>query len=238
MYQTRSAVFALSSALLATALVGCGREEPKYEPTPAVSGLSASLPAVPTIPERPVKDGDAFTVWGASYYQRNRVHQNEVLDQNISLVGYITKVNYEDAPECAVHETGKGDPDGCKPPIPTFWIGDSKDAPENETMKVQGWASNYANIYSAIEEYDKLKADEKPKEPIMDNTWGIELPFPLPAKGAKVKIAGTYSTGFTLASSGVVADPIMGILTYKSMEYLEQSSELANLPGMKPRKQP
>lgn len=236
LYQTRTAVFALSSVFFATALAGCGREEAKYEPVPAVSGLSVSLPAVPNIAERPVKDGDAYTVWGASYYQRNRVHQNEVLDQNISIVGYITKVNYEDAPECAVHETGKGDPDGCKPPIPTFWIGDSKDAPENETMKVQGWASNYANIYSAIEEYDKLKADEKPKEPIMDNTWGVELPFPLPAKGAKVKIAGTYSTGFTLASSGVVADPIMGIMTYKSMEYLENATELANLPGMKARK--
>jgi len=236
LYQTRTAVFALSSVFFVTALARCGREEAKYEPVPAVSGLSVSLPAVPNIAERPVKDGDAYTVWGASYYQRNRVHQNEVLDQNISIVGYITKVNYEDAPACAVHETGKGDPDGCKPPIPTFWIGDTKDAPENETMKVQGWASNYANIYSAIEEYDKLKADEKPKEPVMDNTWGVELPFPLPAKGAKVKIAGTYSTGFTLASSGVVADPIMGIMTYKSMEYLENATELANLPGMKPRK--
>lgn len=234
--QTRTAVFALSSVIFTTALVGCGREEAKYEPVPAVSGLSVSLPAVPTIAERPIKDGDAYTIWGASYYQRNRVHQNEVLDQNLSIVGYITKVNYEDAPECAVHETGKGDPDGCKPPIPTFWIGDTKDAPENETMKVQGWASNFANIYSAMEEFDKLKADEKPEEPIMDNTWGVELPFPLPAKGAKVKVAGSYSTAFTLASSGAVADPIMGILTYKSVEYLEKAPELAILPGMKPRK--
>src|SRR5690606_20301721 len=91
LYQTRTAVFALSSVFFATALVGCGREEAKYEPVPAVSGLSVSLPAVPNIAERPVKDGDAYTVWGASYYQRNRVHQNEVLDQNISIVGYITK---------------------------------------------------------------------------------------------------------------------------------------------------
>jgi hypothetical protein len=70
----------------------------------------------------------------------------------------------------------------------------------------------------------------------MDNTWGVELPFPLPAKGAKIKVTGNYSTAFTLASSGVVADPIMGIMTYQSMEYLEPASELANLPGMKERK--
>ncbi len=226
----------LGLAFLAASVTGCGREEAKYEPVPEVSGLSVSLPPVPSVPDKPIKDGDAYTVWGASYSQRNRVHSQEVMDQNISVVGYITKTNYADAPECAVHETGKGDPDGCRPPIPTFWIADSKDAPENEWMKVLGWASNFANIYSAIEEYDKLKKDEKPEEPIMDNTWGVELPFPLPADGAKVKVTGTYSTSFTLASSGVVSDPIMGVMTYKSIEYLEPAEELANLPGMKERK--
>lgn len=229
-------VSALAVCLMAPAMTGCGREAPSYEPVPPVADVKASLPGVPTIAEKPVKDGDSYTVWGVSYYQRNRVHSKEVLDQKVSIVGYITKTNYADAPECAVHETGKGDPDGCRPPIPTFWIGDSKDAPENETMKVQGWASNFANLYSAIEEYDKLKADEKPEEPIMDNTWGVELPFPLPATGAKIKITGTYSTSFTLASSGVVSDPIMGIMTYKEIEYLEPAPELANLPGMRDRK--
>lgn len=242
MFQSRTTDFAFSSArfaacaaLVSTTLIGCGREEIKYEPVPQVS-VSASLPPVPSVPDKPIKDGDAYTVWGASYSQRNRVHSQEVLDQKLTIVGYIVKTNYDEAPECAVHQTGKGDPDGCKPPIPTFWIADSKDAPESEWMKVLGWASNYANIYSAIEEYDKLKADEKPEEPIMDNTWGVELPFPLPAEGAKVKVEGTYSTSFTLASSGVVSDPIMGVLTYKGIEYLEPAPELANLPGMKERR--
>ena len=61
----------------------------------------------------------------------------------------------------------------------------------------------------------------------------------MPAKlagGSKVKVTGTYSTSFSLASSGIVADPIMGVMTYKEVEYLEKAAELANLPGMKERK--
>lgn len=234
MFQSKATALVFTASVFSSALIGCGPEEPKYEPVPAVSGISVNLPDVPTVPDKPVKDGDAYTVWGASYHMRNRVHEKEVVDQKITIVGYITKTNLPDAPECAVHETGKADPEDCKPPIPTFWIGDSKDAPENETMKVMGWASNFANIYSAIEEFDKLKEDEKPE--YSDATWGVPLPYPLPVKGAKVKVEGTYSTSFSLASSGIVADPIMGVMTYKSMEYLEKSEELATLPGMKERK--
>ncbi len=234
MIKSKVTVFTLSASVFSTALTGCGPEEPKYEPVPAVSGISATLPPVPTVPEKPVKDGDAYTVWGASYHMRNRVHEKEVVDQKLTIVGYITRTNLADAPECAVHATGKGDPEGCKAPVPTFWIADTKDAPENEQMKVMGWASNFANIYSAIEEYDKAKGDEKPE--YMDQTWGAQLPYPLPVAGAKVKVTGVYSTAFTQASSGIVADPIMGIMSYQSMEYLETPDELANLPGMKERK--
>lgn len=236
MITSRVPFIALSTAVLSIALTGCGREEATYQPVPAVSGLSANLPPIPTIPDKPIKDGENYTVWGVSYHQRNRVHTKEVTDQKLSIVGYIVKTNYDEAPECAVHETGKGDPDGCKPPIPTFWIADTKDAPESDWLKVMGWASNFANIYSAIEEFDKLKEDEKPEEAILDNTWGVEIPFPLPAKGAKVAVTGNYSTAFTLASSGVVADPIMGVMTYRKIDYLEPAAELANLPGMKERK--
>ncbi len=236
MMTSRITVIALSTAALSLALSGCGREEPTYQPVEAVSGITVNLPPVPTVPDKPIKDGESYTVWGASYHMRNRVHEKEVVDQKLSIVGYITKTNFDEAPECAVHETGKGDPDNCKAPVPAFWIADTKDAPEGEWMKVMGFASNFANIYSAIEEFDKLKADEKPEEPILDNTWGVALPYPLPAQGAKVKVTGNYSTAFTLASSGVVADPIMGIMTYQSIDYLEPAAELANLPGMKERK--
>jgi len=219
--------------LTAISAVGCGREEVKYEPVPAVSGTKASLPAVPNVPQRPEKDGDAFTVWGASYALRNRVHTKEVADQELKVVGYIVKTNLLDAPECAVHKGGKADPDGCRPAVPTFWIADSKDADLKDAMKVMGWASNYANIFDAIEEFDKGKEDAT----YADTTWGVNLPKPLPAVGAKVRVKGTYSTDFSMSSGGLEADPIMGIMTYKEIEYLEQAPELATLPGVK-RKPP
>jgi hypothetical protein len=219
--------------LTALCAVGCGREEVKYEPVPAVSGSKATLPAVPNVPQRPEKDGDAYTVWGASYALRNRVHTKEVADQELKVVGYIVKTNLLDAPECAVHKGGKADPDGCRPAVPTFWIADSKDADLKDAMKVMGWASNYANIFDAIEEFDKGKEDAT----YADTTWGVNLPKPLPAVGAKVRVKGVYSTDFSMSSGGLEADPIMGIMTYKEIEYLEQAPELATLPGVK-RKPP
>ena len=233
MTQTRLPFACSLTLALSMLLPGCGNDEPKYEPKPAVSGLSVSLPPVPTVPEKPIKAGDAYTVWGASYYLRNRVHQKEVEDQKISVVGYIVKTNLEDAPECAVHKTGTADPEGCRAPVPTFWIADSKDADLKDAMKVMGWASNYAQVFDAIKEFDGGKEDAT----YSDATWGIELPKPLPAKGAKVKVEGQYSVNFTMASAGAEADPIMGILTYGKIEYLEPAPELATLPGVK-RKAP
>lgn len=217
---------------LALTMSGCGKDEPKYEPKAAVSGLSVQLPPVPSVPSKPIKDGEAYTVWGASYYLRNRVHQKEVEDQKITVVGYIVKSNLDDAPECAVHKGGKADPENCRAPVPTFWIADEKGAELKDSMKVMGWASNFANIYDAISEYDSKEDAEH-----MDTTWGVALPKPLPAVGAKVKVEGNYSTNFTMASAGAEADPIMGILTYGKIDYVEPAPALATLPGVK-RKEP
>ena len=228
MTQTRLPFACSLTLALSFLLVGCGADEPKYEAKPAVSGLTATLPPVPTVPEKPIKDGDAYTVWGASYYLRNRVHEKKVEDQKITITGYIVKTNLDAAPECAIHKGGEGDPEGCRAAVPTFWIADSKDADLKDSMKVMGWASNYAQIFDAIKEYD-TKEDAVHS----DKTWGIELPKPLPEKGAKVKIEGQYSVNFTMASAGAEADPVMGILTYGKMDYLEQAPELATLPGVK-----
>src|SRR6187549_2614675 len=122
----RSAAAAPLALILA---LGCGQDKPKYTPRAAPSGVTASLPAVPNLPQKPLKAGDAYTVWGASYQLRSRVHHKDVANKNIKITGYISKTNLPDAPECAVHKTGKEDPEGCKPPIPTFWLCDAKDAP-------------------------------------------------------------------------------------------------------------
>ncbi len=226
--------FACIPALALTmALTGCGREEPKYEAKPAVSGLKAELPPVPNVPQKPIKVGDAYTVWGASYYMRNRVHRKDVVDQKLSVTGYIVKTNLLEAPECAVHKGGVADKEGCVAPVPTFWIADSKDAAPEDTMKVMGWASNFAHIFDAIKEYDSGKKDVE----VMDSVWGNKLPNPLPAVGAKVTVEGNYGVSFTKASGGAEADPIMGIMTAEDIKVLEPAPELATLPGIK-RKEP
>jgi len=219
-------------ALLACA-VGCSNEESKYEPKPAYTGEKASLPAVGSVPQKPIKQGEAYTVWGASYQLRSRVHHDSINDKDVKITGYIVKTNLPEAPACAVHETGKADPDNCTPPIPTFWLGDSPDAPLDETIRVMGWASNFAQLYDAIKEYKKREKSKKEAEPLQDAFWGVALPNPLPVKGAKVTVKGSYSTTFTKATSGIVSDPIMGVLTYDSVEFHEKPAELATLPGMK-----
>lgn len=228
---------AAAVTLTLVSLSACGGEKVKYTPHAAPSGVTANLPPVPNLPQRPLKAGDAYTVWGASYQLRSRVHHKDVADKDLKITGYISKTNLMDAPKCAIHKTGKEDPEGCKPPIPTFWLCDTKEAPDSDCIRVMGWASNFAQLHDAIEEEDKEKnKSDKEKEGFTDNFWGVKIPDPLPAKGAKVTVKGNYATTFTKATSGTVADPIMGLLTYEEMEVLEQAPELATLPGMKRKK--
>lgn len=218
----------LAALLASSTLTGCGGDDVKYEPRGAPSGVTATLPAVPNVPQKPVKNGDAYTVWGASYSLRSRVHNKDVVDKPITVEGYITKTNLGEAPECAVHKTGKGDPDDCKPPVPAFWIGDTKDAAEKDSIKVMGWASNFANIYDAIEQYKKDDAEE-----YKDVRFQVTIPNPIPNAGAKVKITGGYGTTYTRHTTGTEADPIMGVLTMDKFEYIEKPAEPGTLPGMK-----
>lgn len=229
--RVRNVCATVIGASLVLGAAGCGSEEIKYEPRPAPSGVKAQLPPVPNVPQKPIKAGDAYTIWGASYYLRSRVHRKEVNGKKLSLTGFITKTNLDKAPECAVHEGGKADPEGCNAPVPAFWIGDTKDAPESESIKVMGWSSNFAQIYDAIKEYDKKEDAEHE-----DTFWGVKVPNPVPVAGAKVTVKGDYSTTFTRASTGTEADPIMGLMTYESMTYHEKPTELATLPGMDKKK--
>lgn len=224
-------VTAAAVVLFAGSTFGCGGDEVKYEPKPAPSGAKASLPAVPNVPKKPIKVGDKYTIWGASFSLRSRVRQKDVAGKKISLVGYITKTNLPEAPECAVHKTGKADPEGCSPPVPAFWIADTKDADESHSIKVMGFARNFAVLYDAIEEYGK-KGRKEDEEWMLDPVWNVKIPEPIVAKGAKVEVTGTYNTTFTGSTKGAEADPIMGILTYEDMKYLEKPPEPGTLPGM------
>ena len=223
-----AAISTLISALCLGAL-GCGQEEVPYKPHGANSGVRAALPPAANLPKRPVKNGDTWTVWGASYSLRSRVHRKEVASKRLAIQGYIVKSNMTDAPACAVHKAGKADADTCLAPVPAFWIGDSKDAAEADCIKVMGWASNFAQIFDAIDEFDKGKDNAE----YNDANWGVKVPNPLPAVGAKVTVTGQYGVSFSKASSGAEADPFMGVMDFQEMTVQEPAAELATLPGKK-----
>lgn len=226
-------ISAIVSTPVLLGLLGCEAEEVKYQPRPAPTA-QASLPAMPSVPGNPIKVGDAYTVWGASYYLRSRVHRAEIDGQEIKLTGYVIKTNLDQAPKCSIHDTGKADPDDCVAPVPTFWLADSADAPEEESIRVMGWASNFAQIYSAIKEYKNPARKSKTEpDPVTDEFWGVALPEPLPVKGAKVTVKGVFGNNFTRPSRSPAADPIMGLLTYNEIEYHETPEEVATLPGVR-----
>lgn len=200
----------------------------RYAPTASVPGPVPSLPP-PRVTREPVRADDAFTVWGAAYYLRSVVHRAEVTSGTIAVTGYIVRTNLPDAPVCAVHRSGKADPENCFAPIPTFWVGDRPNAPLEDCIRVLGFASNFAQLHDALLQYGSGKSGP----PYIDTFWGVELPNPLPAAGARVTVSGQYGTVFAKSSSGAVRDDVMGLLTYGALETREPASVAATLPGMK-----
>jgi hypothetical protein len=210
-----------------SALAGCGgnADEP-YKPEPAWSGKKANLPAVPTLPNTPVKNGDSYTVYGAAHHLRSLIHNKDVTANPISIIGYIVDSNIPRAPDCAIHPSGKKDPDTCNDiPMPSFWLADNKgDKPQ---IRVIGWARNFAIIYDAIKKYDTMKDPPKdPKDFVHDDVLNVDLPYPLPAVGAKVKITGRYNVSGR-NSGDMVSDPTWGIMSMQKMEILEPAPEKA-----------
>jgi hypothetical protein len=233
--------FALGVGLGVTALgaagLGCGGNDEPYKVSPAWSGKKANLPPVPQLPTSPVKVGDSYTVYGAIHHLNSRIHKVDVTGKDISITGYIVDTNIPNAPACAVHPTGKKDPDNCVTEIPTFTIADAKGDKSGQKIRVMGWASNFANVYDAMQKYknakDPPKHAEKPDNAgkpgylMQDELWAVDIPYPLPSVGAKVKVTGRYGTIFGKSSSGLVADPASGVLTYGQIETIEPPTEPA-----------
>lgn len=230
----RNAAALVACLAFAALAAGCGAEDPPYQPKPAYSGRKATMPGVPTLPAKAKKQGDAYTVWGLTHDLRSRVHRNDVNGKTVTVVGYVVKTNYNDAPPCAVHKTGKADPPDCKPPVPSFSIADDK-GETKDMIEVLGWASNFAQVFTMIEAIDKAPKGKEGEVKLSDEFWGGELPNPIPNVGAKVKVTGSYGVTFTKATGGAAANPKYGILTAEKIEYLEPPPEKAYLPGMKPR---
>lgn len=200
----------------------CSADEP-YQPTLASSGRAPQLPDVPAIPPLPTKIGDAYTVFGAMHALRSRFGSSEVTHGEITITGYIVDENMQRAPPCAIHKSGKADPDGCIAPTPSFTVADAKGS--SSGIKVLGWARNFAISFDANAAYAK----GKPSQPVRDDVFAVDLPYPLPAVGAKVKVTGNYGTSYTRSSTGITTDPVNGILTYGRMETVEPAPHAAKL---------
>jgi hypothetical protein len=235
---------------LALAASGCGGEVKAYEKKGAATGKAAALPAPPTLPQKPKKVDDAYTVYGAVHDLHSKVHVHEVKNKKLTITGYIVKTNLvkctdqskaveeECVPDCAVPKDLKdGTPADCRAPVPSFWIADSLEE-KKEMIRVIGWASNFAGIKGAIEEMDKAKSLEQAAEVKFMDQPGRTLPNPLPAVGAKVSVTCTYGAS-TKAMGSTASEPKYGILGCTSdyvIKILQPAPELANLPQMEPRK--
>jgi hypothetical protein len=221
----RFARYALHSIGIAALLAAsaCGGDDNPYKPQPAWSGKKANLPAPQTPPSTPIKAGDSYTVYGAIHQLRSLLHSKEVTANPVTITGYVIDSNLGRAPECAIHKTGKADPDKCNPEVPSFWIsdtkGDTKDS-KNPKIRVVGWARNFAVICDAMKAYNKLKPGEQPKEAVKDDILNVDEPNPLPSVGAKVKITGAYNVSKTVVSD-MVSEPLGGVMAMQKMDTVE-----------------
>jgi hypothetical protein len=202
-----------------------------YQPHAAWSGAVPDLPPPPTLPEGPLRIGADYTVRGAVRALNARYGQDE-LKHPITIVGWIVDTNLSRAPRCAVHRRGIADPKGCTSEIPTFTLADAKDDKTGPRVRVMGWASNFSNVVEAYLIYRPLTSP--PTTLVQDAIWGGEIPYPIPAVGAKVRVTGRYGVNFTMSSQGLEADPVMGILTVTSTATLERAPSPATLPGLSP----
>jgi hypothetical protein len=216
----------IGTAAIVAFAYGCGGEgDNPYKPQPAWSGKAASLPSPPSLPNTPIKQGDSYTVYGAIHYLRSSIHNKDVTAAPITITGYIVDSNIPRAPECAVHKTGKGDSETCKAEVPSFWIADEKGDTKSPRVRVVGWARNFAVVYDAMVAYKKVKPGDQPKDPVMDQTLNVPVPFPLPAVGAKVRVTGAYNVSRTV--SDMVSEPIGGVMALQKVDQLEPAPEPA-----------
>ena len=221
---------ALGFAVVLATAAGCGGgDDNPYTPKPAWSGKAASIPAPPSLPSTPIKNGSDYTVYGAVHQLRSMMHNKDVTSPpSISIVGYIVDSNIPRAPDCAIHKTGKADPEGCTPEVPSFWIADNKDDTKGLKVRVVGWARNFAVIYDAMQMYKKVKPGEQPtdKQVVTDDMLNVPLPFPLPAIGAQVKITGAYNVAKTVVSD-MVSEPTGGVMALQKVDTLQPAPEPA-----------
>jgi hypothetical protein len=151
---------------------------------------------------------------------RSLVHRKDVTAAPVSIVGYVVDSNIPRAPRCAQHRTGKADPPDCEAEIPSFWIADDRVGRDGPRIRVAGWARNYAVVFDAITAYRRLPAGKTPATPQRDDILNVDVPYPLPAVGMRVKVTGAYNTSETVGAD-MISDPLAGVLSFQRWQVLE-----------------
>jgi hypothetical protein len=203
----------------ATPAPSCSTER-AYVPQPAWSGPSPQLPAIPALPTTPLRNGDAYTVYGAAHELRSIADAKQVTSSSISIIGYVVDSTIPSAPPCARHRQGQPEPESCEAPLPSFWIADDTTGQADPRVRVVGWARNYSVVFDAMAAYRKLPAGKAPDHPLHDDILGVDVPFPLPAVGMRVKVTGTYNTSRVVGTS-MASDPLGGVMSFQKWEVLE-----------------
>lgn len=159
----------------------------------------------------------AFTVREASCTLRDGNQSGTFEKEEIAITGYVTATNLPDVPPCANHRPGVSDPVGCSLPVPAFWIGNTRNASRSNSIRVVGWASQYAQVLAAKARYAEAGAGVTD----FDVFWGVPIPNPIPEVGARVVVVGRYGVSPLDSSRGTDTNYTMGILTYSSMKTIE-----------------
>lgn len=192
----------LSHATLARATASSGDVE---VPEPPPAKTRATLPTL-TRPPRVVPMRDGVHDVAGLLHDFGVPARRYVLQGEVTVVGVVSDTNFDAAPPCALHPTGKPHPKGCVAPLPSFRLADTAGG---VSLEVLGFASNFATIHDA-----RLHDRDAPSAaPLLDDRWSVPVPHPLPAPGARVRVTGRFGATFTKSSSGVVEVP-EGVLTY------------------------
>ena len=208
-----------------SAAAACSRRRQPLQAAARVVGEGANIPAPPTLPSTPIKNGGDYTVYGAMHQLQSLIHNKDVTGPPaISIVGYIVDSNIPRAPDCAVHKTGKTDPDNCNPEVPSFWVADEKGNTKGQKIRVVGWARNFAVIFDAMKAYKKLKAGEQPTRAGHRRHAERHGAVPVARSGRQGEDTGAYNVARTVVSD-MVSEPAGGVMALQKMEKLEPPTE-------------
>jgi hypothetical protein len=197
-----------------------------YVPRPAWSGRPPSLPAPPVLPATPPPTDGTYTVASAVRQLRSLLHHDEIEAATITVEGYIVDTNLPRAPACAIHRAGQREADSCRPDVPSFWMADDKaPAPDAPRIRVVGWARSFAVVHDAMLAY-RGGDGARGGKPVIDDVLDVDVPYPLPAPGMKLKVTGRYGMSRYVVSA-VVSEPLDGVMQFQRMELLEPPSRPA-----------